>query len=313
MTPGVDFFSLLLAFIKLYSGMASEFIGFLWATIKAKPLVSLGRFVFFALTVSQCFLLASYPAKYKDDSSWYGIAVPLYASAVIVWVCLVSPKPSRFEADLRSSFLVWGLYIVFGLIPSVTIVFGVTRAGLSSNSANATLCFCNATANHDTKTLGPVILKGTFCATPILLILLLNTANDARELKDVVYKLCVQLAVDLLDAVEMIDVVLDEQEHNYRISRGFGIAMITVACISFLLSLWPMIETRLEGRNETISAIIRNFVEIIVVNLPFLIIRLVIVFEYGKDESIFVAKNIIAIMLSVLEIRDSRDKLNNET
>ena len=304
----------MLAFNKLYAAMASEIIEFLWATIKAKPLVSLGRFVFFALIVSQCFLFASYPAKYKDDSSWYGIAtVPLYGSAVIVWVCLLSPKPSRFEADLRSSFLVWGLYVVFGLIPSVTIVFGVTRAGLSSNSANASLCFCNGTANHDTKTLGPVILKGTFCATPILLILLLNTANDAREFKDVVYKLCVQLAVDLLDAVEMIDVVLDEQEHNYRISTGFGIAMITVACISFLLSLWPMIETILEGRKETISTIIRNFVEIIVVNLPFLIIRLVIVFEYGKDESIFVAKNIIAIILSILEIRDSRDKLNNET
>ena len=304
----------MLAFNKLYAAMAFEIIEFLWATIKAKPLVSLGRFIFFALIVSQCFLFASYPAKYKDDSSWYGIAtVPLYGSAVIVWVCLVSPKPSRFEADLRSSFLVWGLYIVFGLIPSVTIVFGVTRAGLSSNSANATLCFCNATTNHDKKTLGPVILKATLCATPILLILLLNTANDARKFKDVVYKLCVQLAVDLLDAVEMIDVVLDEQEHNYRISKGFGIAMITVACFSFLLSLWPMIETRLEGRKETISTIRRNFVEIFFVNGPFLIIRLVIVFEYGKDESIFVAKNIIAIMLSILEIRDSRDKLNNET
>ena len=224
----------MLAFNKLYAAMTFEIIEFLWATIKAKPLVSLGRFIFFALIVSQCFLFASYPVKYKDDSSWYGIAtVPLYGSAVIVWVCLVSPKPSRFEADLRSSFLVWGLYIVFGLIPSVTIVFGVTRAGLSSNSANATLCFCNATTNHDTKTLGPVILKATLCATPILLILLLNTANDARKFKDVVYKLCVQLAVDLLDAVEMIDVVLDEQEHNYRISKGFGIAMITVACFQF--------------------------------------------------------------------------------
>ena len=128
-----------------------------------------------------------------------------------------------------------------------------------------------------------------------------------------VYKLCVQLAVDLLDAVERIDVVLDEQEHNYRISKGFGIAMITVACFSFLLSLWPMIETRLEGRKETISTIRRNYVEIFFVNGPFLIIRLVIVFKYGKDESIFVAKDIIAIMLSILEIRDSRDKLNDET
>lgn len=59
-----------------------------------------------------------------------------------------------------------------------------------------------------------------------------------------------------------------------------------------------------------ISTIIRNFVEVIFVNGPFLIIRLVIVFKYGKDESIFVVKNFIAIMLSGLEIRDSRGKLN---
>ena len=150
-------------------------------------------------------------------------------------------------------------------------------------------------------------LKTTLCVTPLLLLLLLNTASDANETdenKDDVYKLCVQLAVDLLDAVEMIDIVLDEKEHNYGISQGFGIAMITVACISFLLSLWPMIETKLHGRKKTISAISRNATEIVLVNGPFLVIRLVIVFSYGKDESIFVAKNVIAIILSVLEIRD---------
>ena len=80
------------------------------------------------------------------------------------------------------------------------------------------------TVNNDTKTLGPTLLKATLCVTPLLLLLLLNTASDANETdenKDDVYKLCVQLAVDLLDAVEMIDIVLDEKEHNYGISQGF--------------------------------------------------------------------------------------------
>ena len=40
------------------------------------------------------------------------------------------------------------------------------------------------------------------------------------------------------------------------------------------------------------------------VNLVFLIIRMVIVFKYNKDESIFVAKNVITIILSVKEIFD---------
>ena len=299
----------------------------------------IGRGTFFALTVTQGLLLASYPAKYTENDYWYGIALTLYSPSMILWLCLVLPKPSRLEANLSWSFGVWGLYIFPGLIPSIVIVFGGagylqsfnTTANathcdallrVSNETANLTLCddllraandLCDLlrapvlTVNNDTKTLGPTLLKATLCVTPLLLLLLLNTASDANESdenKDDVYKLCVQLAVDLLDAVEMIDIVLDEKEHNYGISQGFGIAMITVACISFLLSLWPMIETKLHGRKKTISAISRNATEIGLVNGPFLVIRLVIVFSYGKDESIFVAKNVIAIILSVLEIRD---------
>ena len=124
------------------------------------------------------------------------------------------------------------------------------------------------TVNNDSKTLGPTLLKGTLCGTPLLLLLLLNTASDANKNdknKDDVYKLCVQLAVDLLDAVEMIDIVLDEKEHNYGISQGYGIGMIIVACLSFLLSLWTMIEAKLHGKKKTISTISRNAVEILLV------------------------------------------------
>ena len=38
------------------------------------------------------------------------------------------------------------------------------------------------------------------------------------------------------------------------------------------------------------------------VNFAFLIIRLRIVFKFNKDESIFVAKNVITIILSMKEI-----------
>ena len=246
----------------------------------------IGRGTFFALTVIQGgILIASYPAKYTENDYWYGITLSLYSPSMILWLCLVLPKPSRLKANLSWSFGVWGLYIFPGLIPSIGIVF--RRAGylksfntrvnathcdallrVSNETANLTLCddllraaddLCDLlrapvlTVNNDTKTLGPTLLKATLCVTPLLLLLLLNTASDANETdenKHDVYKLCVQLAVDRLDAVEMIDIVLDEKEHNYGIYQGFGIAMITVACISFLLSLWPMIETKLHGRKS---------------------------------------------------------------
>jgi len=76
----------------------------------ASFLVGLGRFVFFALIVTQCFLLASYPAKYKGNCDWYGVASS-FAPSVIAWVALVLFK----AAKLRRLFCVWGFYVL-GLI-----------------------------------------------------------------------------------------------------------------------------------------------------------------------------------------------------
>ena len=220
------------------------------------------------------------------------------------------PRPRRIKANLSWSFGVWALYPVFGvagylqtLNTTVNDTLCDTLIGASNATTNLTLCdgllkvsydLCSLrapilTVNNDSKTLGQTLLKGALCVTQLLLLLLLNTASDANKNdknKDDVYKLCVQLTVDLLDAIEMIDIVLDKKEHNYGISQGFGMTMIIVACLSFLLSLWPMIETKLHGKNKTISTISRNAVEIFLVNGPFLIIRLETVFSYGKDESI---------------------------
>ena len=84
----------------------------------------IGRGTFFALTVTQGLLLASYPAKYTENDYWYGIALSLYSPSMILWLCLLLPEPSRLKANLSWSFGVWGLYIFPGLIPSIVIVFG---------------------------------------------------------------------------------------------------------------------------------------------------------------------------------------------
>ena len=110
----------------------------------------------------------------------------------------------------------------------------------------------------------------------------------------------------------MLDIVLDEKEHDYGIPEGFGIVMIIIACVSFLLSPWPMLESNPDqGRPRRKYVIIRIVVEMVVVNSVFLIIRLVIVFKYKKEESIFIAKNIIAIILSLSQIRDVRRPTND--
>ena len=108
------------------------------------------------------------------------------------------------------------------------------------------------------------------------------------------------MTLNLFDSVDMIDIVLDEKEHDYGISKEFGKAIIVVACLSLLLSPWQLAENNIErGGRRNLTAILRNIFEMIGVNLAFLIIRMVIVFKYKKDESIFVAKNVITIILSV--------------
>ena len=244
-----------------------------------------GRILFFALIITQCFLLASYPATYKDNSAWYAVAIT-YVFSVIPWACLVLFS----AAKLRRLFYIWALY-VFGFVASIAIVFGTVGDSLDKN-----------------RFLGPNVLKMTLCMTPLLLLLLLNTAKDTKEYKEVVSKLSYQMAVDLFDAVEMLDIVLDEKEHNYGIPKGVGVVMIVLACISFLLSPWQMAENNLrEGKLRKRTAIWRNIVETVLVNLVFLIVRLVIAFEYKKDESIFIAKNGIAIILAIKEIIDLRN------
>ena len=244
------------------------------------------RVIFFALMIIQCFFLAGYPATYKNNRHWYALAAS-FAPAVIVWICLTIVS----KAKLRRLFFVWGLYIC-ALIPNIATVFLVVGDSLDKD-----------------KLLGPNALKMVLCITPLLLLLLLHTADDSDqtdEHRELVSKLSYQMAIDLFDAVEMIDIVLEENEHDFGIPNGFGASMIVLACLCLALSTWQLAENKLAGGETKIrfqTALFRNIVEIVLINLTFLIIRAVVFFKFGKDESIFIAKNGIGIILSALEIR----------
>ncbi|XP_068713028.1 uncharacterized protein [Montipora foliosa] len=198
---------------------------------------------------------------------------------------------------LRTFFFVWAFYIVCALLPNVIVIFGFVVDSLDGK-----------------KFLGPNLLKIVLCITPILLVLLMLTADYEDELKEenekrreLVSKLCAQMAIDLLDTIELLDIILEGKERYYVISKGFGTAMTAVACLSFVLSLLQMTEVKFNNERKPEktryrTTMLRTAAEMVLVNLTFLIIRLVVFFSYEKDESIFIAKNVLAILLSALEI-----------
>lgn len=253
-----------------------------------------GRAVFFALLATQCGFLTAYPVEYKDNPAWFAVFLS-YVPAFLLWIHFMYVY--RDKAGLRPFFGVWAFYIFFALLPNIIVIFGFVVNCLDKE-----------------KFLGPNVLKMVLCITPVLLILLLNTADygdedddEKKVRRELVSRLSVQMAIDLLDTIEMLDIALEEKEHDYGISNGFGIAMIVVACLSFLMSLFQMAEIKFDGDGKPDklrykTTLIRTAGEMITVNFVFLIIRLVVFFKYGKDKSIFIAKNGIAIILSSFEI-----------
>ena len=279
-----------------------------------------GRLAFVLLLLTQGGFLVAYSVDYDEVAVGAPIVQGvLFAITAFVWLALIFT-----EAKLSRLFYVWVLY-VFTLVVNIGILFGTIGDKLDSN-----------------KFLGPNVLKGVLCVTPPLLLLLLHNADDldrsddavrandddAVERKDLVSKLSYQMAIDLFDVVDMIDIVLEDKRHGSAncscanttinetnptsatsslktIPESFGIVMVTVASLSLLMSLWQLFENKLSTDDTKIrfrATVLRNLVEIALVNFVFLIIRLVVYAEYHRDESIFIAKNIISIVLSILEI-----------
>ena len=248
-----------------------------------------GRLLFLVLMLTQCLFLASYPAIYSSNLKWYLTSLS-YAPSVLMWLFLFKSK----KAKLYRIFWLWGMYVL-GLVVSTAIVFKIVGDSLDKD-----------------RFLGPNVLKKVLCITPILLLLLLKTGEHGKSHKELVSSLCFRMILDLFDAIEIIDIVLEEKEHSYGISKEFGIAMVVLACISFLLSPWKMAEIDVEkNKLRRPTAKWRYIVEMIVENLAFLVVRLVISFKYDKDESIFIAKNGIAFVLGFMEIRDLKDHANS--
>ena len=253
----------------------------------ASFIIRLGRLAFFCLLTTQSMFLSAYLGKYEGTSNWYFMAFS-FGPAVFVWVLLLIFK----ALYLGCLFRIWGLYIM-ALVVNIAMVFGKVGDRIDK-----------------TEFLGPTVLEMVLCITPLLLLLLLNTGDlddSDDEEREIVSKLCFPMAVDLFDGIEMIDIVLEEREHEFGIPKAFSTAMIVLACLSILASPWQMEEIKLTEEGPEIrirTALSRNIFQIALVNLPFLVIRAVVFFKFGKDESIFIAKNGIAIVLSILEIRN---------
>ncbi|XP_067025214.1 uncharacterized protein [Acropora muricata] len=269
----------------------------------ASVLIWFGRFAFFVLYGLQSYSLTSYPAVYNSNAAFYALII-LFTPALGLWIWILCD-----DKNLKWLFVVWLAYVWFALIPLIGIIFGGDDP--IENKLNSEAFF------------GPNVLKMTLCVSPLLLLLLLSTGTDSMSYRDLIWLLSLRIALDLFDSVEMLEVVLEENivHHNiskecevvleeiivpHNIPRSFENAIIAFACISFILSPLELMQVKTndygQWKYRKVISCAQRTAQTLLVNCVFLSLRLALFRKYGRDASIFIAKNGIIILLSLFEI-----------
>ena len=154
-----------------------------------------GRVLLFTVFLIQLGAFAFYQIIGNVNSLWTSIAVVLYFS--IVYPCSAI---FLMQATLNGTYILsrlffgWKLYLGCVFVPNVICIFGIAFSfeedKLPSSVNGLTL---------------------TVCATPILLLLLLITADDlfsSKNHRDLVRNLSILMVSDLIDGIEMLDSTL---------------------------------------------------------------------------------------------------------
>ena len=260
----------------------TKYYSFLALNDMASPMIYLGRTVFFILMIIQGVFFASYPVKYEHQIGWYGLLF-LYLPALLVWSCILIKN-----GKIRCFFLVWGLYTWLALVPNIAVIFGLVEDKLEKDAY-----------------FGPNVFALTLCISPLLLLLLINTAIDSQDYSELITNLTFRMVLDLFDGIEILDIVLRESEYSHNVPSSLKKAMIAVAGNVFLQSPLQLAEIKFEGDGQyeirKVLSALRTTIKICTVDSVLIWLRLDLLLKFGK-ESIFIAKNCIMIIHGCLEL-----------
>ena len=244
---------------------------------------SCGRFLLFSLFVIQLGAFAIYQVTGNVNSLWRSIAIMLY-------ICIVGAYSGSFLAEttlndiyiLSRVFFAWKLYVGCVFVPNVIGMFGI------------------AISFEEDKL--PYSVNGltlTVCATPILLLLLLITADDSfssKNHRDLVRNLSILMVSDLIDGIEMLDSTL--KGNSYGIHKSFLIlgAVMIIVLSSFQMAEYKFVGGELMEQPIYTTTVIRH-IFVMILNLAFLIVRVKV-----SRPILIIFKNCMAIILSVTQI-----------
>lgn len=248
--------------------------------------------LFFSLYIS---MSINKKKEYADYTC--GFLVGCAACVILMYPCEVMLGDLRRRIHLSYFFRGWQYYTSIVLVPSIIGAFGV-QASLEEKVLR-----CHLADG----------INAPLCTTPILLILLLTTADDSfssKSHKELVRNLSVLMVADLFDAIEMLNNAFESSLGAFDLSTIFLVigAIITVIVSSLQMAEYEFIESVEGESNEQIRykpKVFRKIVEL-ATNLVALTIRLEVLIVHGNRRptvgTVVIFKNFTAIILSVMHI-----------
>ena len=252
----------------------------------SRNLVLSGIIAYIVLNLFQASVLVYYMAKHLH-LLWILVIIGYLASlgCLLNYHCFLTPK-TRVKA-VQKVWIVWLFYIV-SFDVSIGVIFSSVVDELNTSD-----------------TFGPNALKTVLCITPVLLILLLNATIPSGNQK-FVDRLSVTAALDLFDGIEMLEIIL-LQENSFDLPVSLERWIIGFVCINFVLSPFTLYENKVKAQTNEITTrkktlLVRTCIQVLFVNLAFLVVRCIVWSNYHYEASIFITKNILSILISAIEV-----------
>ncbi|RDD43805.1 hypothetical protein TrispH2_004727 [Trichoplax sp. H2] len=235
--------------------------------------------VFFSLYINSTWLL------------WY---IP--GAIVLIYWSIVTFRPIKFATKTDSNnlrdtmslcYITWLIYCL-NLIPQVILLF------------------VNVTDLLERKFyFGPRMLKLALSCTPFLFVVFVyahHNRNESQFRNYYVGYLANEVTLDLFDGVEILEnLFVDDEE--FTVSLSIKVILLILSSINFLLPAIALYDLHMSRRsNQVTFKIIYKICSLIVLNIPFLILRIILWRRYHKDISVLFMKNIIITALNSDEL-----------
>ena len=258
---------------------------------RSKCLVPCGWFLAFAMYMVQACILIKFLDEHTSTGSkfyWIGVGIYLVFAGIVAYFAW---RYNGYADSDRGVWIVWGLWFIYVLFYtiSVALIFAQIAHEL-----------------EETDTYGPNCLKSALSIAPALLVLVLQLVISPSYRRDVL-SLSVFAALNLFDGIEMLEIVLMQNEReDFDLDDNVEICIIAFACLSFLVTSLGLARNkfnkdgRVEERDNKL-AVCLGLCEIFLTNVPFLGLRIYVWVDCGYEASLFIAKNVVSLVIGLVE------------